>query len=346
MKAMQLTELHKMKMMEVPTPEIKNPDDVLIKMKVVGVCGSDVHYFETGRIGSQVVKFPFAVGHEGAGEVVKVGPGVKSLKAGDRIAVEPAVSCCECDQCKAGRHHTCRKLKFLGCPGQLEGCLSEYIVMPERSCFKIKDTMTYDEAAISEPLAIGVYAVKQSIPMKGAKIAILGSGPIGLSVLMPALAMGAEKIYVTDKIDERLDIAKKAGASWVGNIEKVDVVKEITAMEPLLLDAVFECCGEQAAMDQAVQLLKPGGKLMLIGIPPTAETVCFSPDFCRRKELTIQNVRRQNHCVQPALDMIDNKLFDVSVMATHRFKFDDCEDAFKLVASYKDGVIKAMIDFE
>ena len=346
MKAMKLTGIRQIEMMEVPTPNIVNPDDILIRMKVVGVCGSDVHYYENGKIGSQVVSFPFTVGHEGAGLVEAVGPAVKKIKPGDRIAVEPAMSCGLCDQCKAGRPHTCRKLRFLGCPKQAEGCLSEFIVMPEACCFKITDSTTFDEAAISEPLAIGVYAVKLSISMKGAKVGILGAGPIGLSVLLPAKAQGAEKIYITDKIDSRLELAKKAGAVWGGNPDKEDVVKKIQDIEPGGLDVVFECCGQQEAMDQALEILKPGGKLLLIGIPPTSERVSFKIDKLRHKEICIQNVRRQNHCVQPALDMIGRRDFDVRVMATHRFKFADTKKAFDLVASYKDGVVKAMIDFE
>ena len=339
-----LTGIRQMKMFEVPEPTIINENDVLIKMKTLGVCGSDVHYYKLGKIGNQVVEFPFPVGHEGAGEVIAVGTGVKKIKVGQRIAIEPAMPCGECDQCLSGRHHTCRKLKFLGCPGQANGCLSEYIVMPENSCIPVSDKISFDQAAISEPLAIGVYAVKQSIPMKGAKIGIIGFGPIGMSVLLPALAQGAQKIYVTDKIQERLEIAKKCGASWTGNPDKEDVTASINESEPLLLDVVFECCGKQEAVDQAIELLKPGGKLMIIGIPEFSRW-SFSVDKLRHKEITITNVRRQVNCVEPALEMMETGKVDVSLMPTHRFPFKDTLKAFELVAGYKDGVMKAMIDF-
>ncbi|MBT4823206.1 MAG: alcohol dehydrogenase catalytic domain-containing protein [Lentisphaerae bacterium] len=345
MRAMKLTGIRAMEMLEVADPAIVNPNDVLIRMKVVGVCGSDVHYYETGQIGSQVVDYPFAVGHEGAGVVEAVGPAVTRVKPGDRIAIEPAMSCGACDQCLADRPHTCRKLRFLGCPKQAEGCLSEYIAMPEDSCFKVSDKTTFDEAAISEPLAIGVYAVKQSIPMQGARVGILGAGCIGLSVLLPAKAQGADKIYVTDKIDTRLDLAAKAGAAWGGNPDREDVVAKVAELEPGGLDVVFECCGEQDALDQAIDMLKPGGKLLLIGIPPTAKRVSFLIDELRHKEICIQNVRRQNHCVQPALDMMDRGDFDVNIMVTHRFLFEQTQAAFDLAASYADGVLKTMIDF-
>jgi len=345
MKAMVLTGIRTMEMQEFPMPVIQNETDVLIKMKVVGICGSDVHYYQSGKIGGQIVQYPFPVGHEGAGEVIRVGSKVSRVKPGDRIAIEPAMPCGECDQCKAGRPHTCRKLRFLGCPGQADGCLSEYIVMPENSCFRIADSLSYTEAAISEPLAIGVYAVNQSIPMKGATIGILGFGPIGMSVILPAIAKGAEKIFVTDLIDERLSIAKACGATWTGNSASEDVVKEIIAKEPLLLDVVFECCGKQEAIDQAIDMLKPGGKLMIIGIPEF-DRWSFSVDKLRHKEICIQSVRRQNHSVEEALESMENGRLNVEKMATHRFGFEDTKAGFDLVSGYRDGVMKAMIDFK
>jgi L-iditol 2-dehydrogenase len=345
MKAMMLTGIREMEMKEVPTPAVVNDKDVLIRMKTLGVCGSDIHYYVSGRIGSQVVRYPFTVGHEGAGQVEAVGKGVTRVKPGDRIAIEPAMPCWECDQCKAGRPHTCRNLRFLGCPGQAEGSLSEYIVMPETSCIVIPDSMSYDQAAISEPLAIGVYAVKQSIPMHGARVGILGFGPIGMSVLLPALAMGAKEVYVTDKIDERLQIASRSGAKLTANPLKEDVVEKIKGEVPELLDVAFECCGQQEAIDNAVDLLKPGGSLMIIGIPEF-DRWSFPVDKCRHKELRIQNVRRQNEALLPALALMASGKVKVEAMATHRFRFADAKAAFDLVAGYGDGVMKAMIDFD
>jgi L-iditol 2-dehydrogenase len=333
-----------MQMQHVPDPMLTKDTDVLIKMKVIGVCGSDVHYYKSGRIGSQVVSYPFPLGHEGAGEVVMVGTAVKRVKPGDRIAIEPAMPCWECDQCKAGRSHTCRKLRFLGCPGQADGCLSEYIVMPESSCFPIPEGMSYDEAAISEPLAIGLYAVNSSIPMNGARTGILGFGPIGMSVMLAALAKGASKVYVTDKIHERLELAMTNGASYAGNPDRSDIVTEISHEEPHLLDVVFECCGQQEAVDQSIDLLKPGGKLMIIGIPESVRW-SFPVDKLRHKEITIQNVRRQNETLDETLKMISDHTVNVEPMVSHRFSFAETKAAFDLVSGYKDGVMKAMIDF-
>jgi len=345
MKAMKLKGIRRMEMMEVPGPGILKDDEVLIRMKTVGVCGSDIHYYVSGRIGSQVVRYPFAVGHEGAGQVEAAGGGVRHLKPGDRIAIDPAMPCGACDQCLAGRPHTCRKLRFLGCPGQAEGCLSEYIVMPAGSCFRIPDTMTYDQAAISEPLSIGLYAVRQSVLMRGASVGILGFGPIGMSVLLSALALGAGRIYVTDKIDERLQIAEASGATLTANPLREDVVKKISREVPESLDVVFECCGQQDALENGVDLLKPGGKLMIIGIPEF-ERWSVPVDATRHKEVTIRNVRRQNGEVQPTLDMLDRGEVRVDRMVTHRFPFAETKKAFDLVATYGDGIMKAMIDFD
>ncbi|MGB9747654.1 MAG: alcohol dehydrogenase catalytic domain-containing protein [Bacteroidales bacterium] len=344
MKAMMLTGIRRMQMMEVPEPKVLSGKEVKIRMDIVGVCGSDIHYYTTGRIGSQVVRYPFPVGHEGAGTVVEIGKEVTRVKPGDRIAIEPAMPCRECDQCLAGRPHTCRKLRFLGCPGQAEGCLQEYIVMPESSCYPIPHSMTSDQAAISEPLTIGVYAVQQSVPMEGKHIGILGFGPIGMSVLLAARAEGAGKIYVTDKIDARLAIAQKCGATLTVNVNKEPATEVISRAEPLLLDAVFECCGQQDALEQAIDLLKPGGKLMIIGIPEF-DRWSVPVDKTRHKEICIQNVRRQNHCLEKTLHYLSSGKIDVSLMPTHRFPFEKTNEAFDLVAGYRDGVMKAMIDF-
>jgi len=344
MKAMMLTGLRAMEMREVPEPAMTAANDVLLKLAVVGVCGSDIHYYTTGKIGSQVVQYPFTVGHECAAVVERVGTQVTRVKPGDRVAVEPAMACGQCDQCRSGRPHTCRRLKFLGCPGQAEGCLAEFLVMPQECCFPVAERMTFEQAALSEPLTIGFYAVRRALPMKGARIAILGAGPIGLSVLVCARAMGAHAIYVSDKIDARLAVAKAAGATWVGNPDQVNIVQAISAREPLLLDAVFECCGEQSAVDEGIELVQPGGKLMLVGIP-VAERVSFVIDRARRKELDIRNVRRQCECLHPTLALMASGLLKADFMITHRFRFDQSKEAFDLVAAYRDGVVKAMIQF-
>jgi len=347
-----------MEIRDVPEPKIENGTDVLLKIEKVGVCGSDVHYYETGRIGTQVVQYPFIVGHECAATVKAIGDSVTRVKVGEQVVVEPAVSCHECSQCRQGRENTCYKLRFLGTPGQGDGCLCEYIIMPQESCFPISRpgsgqanrAITLEQAALCEPFTIGVYSVKQSNISKDAKVAILGSGPIGLSCMAAAQAENVEAmhsmanaIYMTDKLDYRVRIAKKAGAVWAGNPEEEDIVKAILQREPLGVDIVYECAGQQETLDEAVELLKPGGKLMLVGIP-RLERVSFVIDKIRRKELSIINVRRQNKCTQTAIDLIAEGSVDIDFMITHRFKLEQTKDAFDMVAGYRDGVVKALIE--
>jgi len=342
MKAAFLTGIRQIEIRETPHPGLPGPNEVLLKTVTVGVCGSDVHYYVDGKIGDQVVKFPYRVGHEFSGRVVEVGSNVRKLTSGSLVAVDPAMACGNCSQCKEGRENTCEKLRFLGCPGEAEGCLSEYILMPEECCFPVPDKLSSSEAALVEPLSVAVYAVHRAGLITGKKVGILGCGPIGLSVLYTVLSEGAVP-YVTDKIGERTQISRDAGAVWSGNPLENDVVQGIREREPDGLDIVFECCGQQDAIDQAIDLLKPGGKLLIIGIP-TINRVDFSVDQMRRKEISILNVRRQNECVQAAIDFVAEN--DTDLFVTHEFSLDQSQQAFDLVADYADGVMKAMIHME
>lgn len=345
MQAMMLTGLRRMEMRTVPDPQIRNDRDVLLKLACVGVCGSDVHYYLRGNIGSQLVRYPFTVGHECSAIVQATGSGVTRVRPGDRVAVEPAMSCGTCDQCLCGRPHTCRRLRFLGCPGQAEGCLSEYLVMPEECCIPAPPGLSLELAAFVEPMAIGLYAARLAGPLQGANIGILGAGPIGLSVLLAARRAGAQRVYVTDKLEPRLAAAARLGAHWTGKPGDPDPVQAVAAIEPLLLDVVFECCGQQSAVDQAAALLKPGGRLMLIGIPEV-DRISFPIDIGRRRELRIQNVRRQCRCAEDAAELLAKAEADATALVTHRFAFARTAEAFELVAGYRDGVVKAMIVFD
>jgi L-iditol 2-dehydrogenase len=344
MKTAPLTGIRQFSIRNIQTPVIARPNDVLIRMEAVGICGSDVHYYREGKIGDQIVRYPFTIGHEGAGTVEKTGINVTRVRPGDRIAIDPALSCGECDQCLSGRENTCRNLLFLGCPGQMEGCLSEYIALPEKCCFPIPAAMSFEQATLSEPLAIALYAVERTMNAPGAKVAVLGAGPIGMSVLAALRLHNAGAVYMTDAIDERCALAKKQGATWCGNITSIDPVREISTREPFLLDAVFECCGKPEALRQAIALLKPGGVLAVVGIPDKDE--CALPMHAlRRKEITIKNIRRQNRCTQKAIDLLCASAIDLDALVTHHFTLDQIRQAFDLVAGYRDGVMKAMVAF-
>ncbi|MDZ7265478.1 MAG: alcohol dehydrogenase catalytic domain-containing protein [candidate division KSB1 bacterium] len=345
MKAALLTGIRQFEIQQVPNPEITQDSDVFIRVKMVGVCGSDIHYYTHGRIGSQIVQFPFIIGHEAAGVVERIGKEVTRVKPGQRVAIDPAVSCGLCDQCRAGRENTCRKLMFLGNPQQLPGALCEFMVLPERCCYPISDSLTFEQAVLSEPLAIAVYSVARSQLRPNASVAILGVGPIGMSVFYVLRMKNVGEVYVTDKIQERLEFSQQLNPRWCGNPDRSDVVKEISNLQPLLMDVVYECSGDPAAFDQAIKLLKPGGALVAVGIPELDE-IPIPIHELRRKEITIINIRRQAHCTKQAIDLLEQRQINLDEMATHHFQLEETGLAFELVSDHQDGVIKAMISVD
>jgi len=341
-----LTGIRRLEIREVPQPVLASPRDVLLRVDAVGVCGSDVHYYTAGRIGSQTVTYPERVGHECAATVVAVGDAVKGPKPGQRVAVDPLITCGQCDQCRGGRRHTCRNQTFLGSPGQAPGALAEVMAIPAECCHPIPDSMSMAEAAMVEPFSIGLYAQRMAVRepgmAPGARVAILGAGPIGLSVLLACRAAGECVAYVTDLIDERLEAARRCEAVWAGSPRAADVVAAISELEPLGVDFVFECAGQQETLDQAVEILRPGGMLLVVGIPEV-DRVSFPIHTLRRKELTIRNVRRQHNCTELAIDLIANGAARVDQLVTHHFPLARSQEAFDLVAERGDGVVKAMI---
>jgi len=342
MKAAVLAGVRHMEVQDVPDPQLERDTDVLLRVAMVGICGSDVHYYRWGRIGSQEVRYPWTIGHECAATVVEVGSGVQGLKEGDRVAVDPLIWCGRCDQCASGRENTCRDQRFLGNPGEASGAMAEYLVMPAASCYVLPDSLSFVAGALIEPLAIGEHARCLSGVQPGSTVAILGSGPIGLSVLAALEAAGPQQAYVTDLIDDRLAMARRYGADWTGSPQNCDVVAEITGRWPDGVDAVFECAGKQETIDQAISLLTPGGVLMIIGITDE-QRISFNFDVARRLEHRIQMVRRQNHTTAAAIELVAAGKVDVEPMATHHGSLADAPRLLETVGEYEDGVVKAIL---
>lgn len=343
MKTAFLTARKTMEVREVPKPAISGDTDVRIAIKYVGVCGSDLHSFGEERVGRDIMEYPVVMGHECSGIVEAVGRLVTRVKSGDEVAIEPAVSCGRCDQCLAGRRNTCRKVSFMGHKHERSGALSEYVVMPEENCFPLSPGLDLVRAVLAEPFSIGLHAVHQSGPVAGKTMAVLGAGPIGLSVALAAKDAGVSGLFMTEIMKARREAAAaKAGADWTGDPRATDIVGDILDREPGGLDVVVDCTGEQEALDQAVEVLKPGGTLVLVGIP-IAGRVSFDIGRIRRRELRLQNVRRQNMCMGPALDMIAAGRVDLDFMPTHRFPLERAGEAFETALEHRDGVIKALV---
>jgi L-iditol 2-dehydrogenase len=233
------TGLRELEIREEDKPSLGREDEVLVRIERVGVCGSDVHYYAHGCIGDQRLTYPATLGHECAGTVAEVGTAVTGLGPGSRVAIDPAMICGECDQCRAGRVNTCRKLRFMGCPGEAPGAVAEYRVLPAANCIPIPEQMTLDEAVLVEPLSIALYATKLGEVYPAARIAVFGAGPIGLGVLLCCKAVAPCTVYVTDLLDERVEMARRLGADWAGNPRGDDVAAEIARHEPWGLDLAF-----------------------------------------------------------------------------------------------------------
>jgi len=342
MKAAFLTGVRTIEIREVPAPRVVRDDDVLVRSRAVGVCGSDVHYYLSDSVGSDRVSYPFIPGHECAGVVEEVGRGVTRVNPGDAVVIEPAVSCGTCDQCRTGRPHTCRKLLFLGHYGELTGGMAEFALAPDRNCVTLPAKMSLIQGVLAEPLSIALYAAGLPGSVRGKSAAILGAGPIGLCAAMALKAEGAGALYMTERVEARVKAARTAGADWAGNPDREDIVAEILSRESLGLDLVLECCGDQQALDQAVALLKPGGTLVVVGIPLDPR-VSFDSGRIRRKEIRVQSVRRQNKCLEKAVGMIHAGRVKVDFLATHFFKLEEARQAYETAAGRTDGVLKAIV---
>lgn len=343
MKVAYFTGLRELQILDEPKPVPARPGDVLLRMDRVGVCGSDVHYYVNGRIADQILEYPATLGHECAATVMEIGTGVRGLDVGDRVVVDPALVCGTCDQCTRGRVNTCRNLQFMGCPGQAPGAVAEFSVMPAENCYPIPGSISLDAASLVEPLSVGLQAVRLGQIHRGMTMAILGAGPIGLSVLLSAKAVARCTVYVTDLLDRRLDMAVCMGADWIGNDDRQDVERAIAKSEPAGLDLVFECSGDPVCINRGLRMLGPGGTLVIVGIPPSPE-VEFDVHRMRTWELSVKNVRRQAGCIEPVIRLLSTGQIDAGPLVTHRFGLAEIREAFELVADYRDGVIKAVLE--
>lgn len=338
MKTLRLHKPFDVRYHEEPVPEI-GPDEVLIQVGSVGVCASDIHYYREGRIGDQVVESPLILGHEFSGTVAKVGSQVTSLAEGARVAVEPGRHCKQCPACLAGYVNLCRSIVFFGTP-PVDGSLREYLAWPAELCVQVSDSTSLDEAAMVEPLGVGVYAVDLAEMAGGEEVAILGAGAIGLSVLQAARVAGAGKLIVTDPIPERRALARRLGADVV--LDPADSTAAIMNETDGGAQVVFECAGMPDAVWQTADVAALRGTIVVVGIPEE-DHYSFNASLCRRREVTVRFVRRSRNAAERSVEMLERKLVDVAAYATHHFPFDRAEDAIRLAMDKTDGVVRAVI---
>ncbi len=339
MRAARLVSRRRIEVVSMPRPEPR-AGEALVRVLAAGVCRSDIHYFLHGRISNQVIRrYPQTLGHEAAGVVEMTGAGVRGLKPGDRVAIEPAVPCGRCEYCMSGHGNVCSKVRFLGMPG-LPGAFAEYLAMPAKALFRIPRDVSFAQAAALEPMAIGMHAVRLMRHKTPRTALVVGAGPIGLSALA-ALKLKPTRVTVCDYLPERLRIARRMGANAVFRVRRGAPMRK--AAERLgRYDAVVEGGGTGEAVELALLAARPCAEVALIGIPD-AETVRVNLHVARRKELAIHNVRRSNEELPDCIRLLSAGRLKLSPMLTHSGGLSAAQRIFEMVAGYRRGVVKALI---
>jgi len=337
MKAMYLVKPGVIVSKDVPLPSLA-PDEVLIKVKAVGICGSDIEYFKSGRIGNFVVNSPLILGHEVSGEVVDIGRNVTSLRIGDRVALEPGIPCGKCVFCRSGRYNLCPDIRFMGTP-PIDGAFREYIAHPETFTYKIPDDMSFEEAALLEPVSVGIHATRRADIQPGDVVAILGAGPIGLVTLQAARIRGATDILVTDLFDYRLEIAKALGATNVVNVSK----RNSSCLTDYLkaCDVVIQTATGLEALAQSFQFAKRGGRIVLVGHLPSSQ-VPIDPNLLIVEELNLFGSFRYVNTFPAAIKLLSAKLINSKILISLTFSLTDLQTAFKYALENPHNYIKVM----
>jgi L-iditol 2-dehydrogenase len=326
---------------DVPVPEVSEKD-VLVKVDVVGICGSDVHYYQHGRIGDFVVEGDFILGHECAGEVIAVGSEVKNLVIGDRVALEPGKTCGKCEFCKEGKYNLCPDVVFFATP-PYHGVFTNYVAHPEDMCFKLPENVSNVEGALVEPLAVGLHASDQGGVKLGDTVVIFGTGCIGLVTLLSCKARGASKIIVVDVLDKRLETAKRLGATNVINARDTDVIKKIEELtDGKGANVVIDTAGAEITVKQTADVVKRGGTIVLVGMTPKDE-VEFNFMKLMGKEGQVKTIFRYRNLYPVAINAIASGAINVKNIVSHEFDFEQTKEAFDFVVNNASDVVKAVI---
>ena len=316
--------------------------EVRLRVRSVGICGSDIHVYAHGRIGETVLKSPLILGHEFSATINELGPGVKGLSLRQLVAVDPSVPCERCEFCLQGNPNFCQSLRFLG-SWPHDGALSEFLCYPAHLVHPVpEEIFTSSDAAMIEPLGVALHSLKLGHVHPGDSVAVHGCGPIGLLLIQLVRNAGAIEIIAIEPIPHRRQMALELGATHSLSVDdhQVEGVLEITKGRGV--DRVFEAAGENEAVGDAIEVCKPGGRVVLIGIP-VGDVTSFRASPARHKGLTIMLVRRMRHTYPRAISLVEAGKVDVRRMVTHHLPFEQTPDAFRIVENREDDVVKAVI---
>jgi len=340
MKVAYQTGIGEIKMGEGAVPQ-PGAGQVQVRIMHTGVCGSDLHYYEQGRIGDYIVEYPFILGHESAGVVTEVGEGVTCLAVGDRVALEPGYTCGRCEFCKTGRYNLCPDVIFFATP-PIQGTLQEYVVHPADMCFKLPESVSTLEGALIEPLAVGFHGAAQGGARPGLTAAVLGCGCIGLVTLMALHAYGVHTVYMSDMIDVRRRKAGELGATAVfDGREAQQAIEAATGGQGV--DLVIETAGSRAATASTVDIVKKGGTIVLVGLTPDP-VVSMNLGRLINKEASIRTVFRYRNLYPVAISAVAGGL-PIGSIVSDTFTFDETPEAFRYSSENKNDIVKTVIAY-
>ncbi len=341
MLAVVLEKAHQLVIRDIELPAIPGPDDVRIAIHTVGICGSDVHYYEQGAIGPFVVREPMVMGHEASGTVVEVGSAVRNLRVGDRVCMEPGIPDPNSKAARLGLYNLDPAVRFWATP-PIHGCLTPFVVHPAAFTFKLPDTISYAEGAMVEPLAVGMHAAVKARIKPGDLAVVMGAGPIGLVTALAALAAGCSRVVITDVLQPKLDLAARLGPITPVNVAQrsvVEVVRELTAGWGA--DIVFEASGNARSAASVLEPLCPGGCVVFVGMP--GAPVPFDIVAAQAKEARIETVFRYAHVYPRALALLGSGKIDVKPLLTDTFDFKDSIAAFDYATHMQPTTVKIQI---
>jgi len=322
-------------------PAIRNPDEVLIKIQSVGICASDrMYYFSGGTL--RGIPKPFVLGHECSGIIVDKGKKVRSLQIGDRVAIEPGLPCNHCEFCLSGNYNLCKSMKFMA-SHSFDGCLVEYLIWREDRVFKIPENMTFDEAALIEPLSVAIFAVRSSKISKNTRVLISGAGPIGILAAEVSSLYKAKEIYIADIIDNRLKTAAKVCSAKTINFDNPTIEEELEEIkESNPVDVIIETTGSPQALENGLKVLKRGGQLSLIGL--SVKSLPLRIIDIVYQAYKIQGIYRFANTYPQAIGWVSSGAVNVKGLISHRFPFDDLKTALE-VSQERDKALKVIINF-
>ena len=317
---------HDLRLEERPVPE-PGPRDVLIQIKAVGVCGSDVHYYEHGRIGSFVVEQPMVLGHEPMGVVVGLGDEVTRHEVGDRVTLEPGVPDFTCNECRRGRYNLCPNMRFFATP-PVDGAFANYVTLHEDFVYGLPDEISDEAGALMEPLSVGVWSCRKANVKAGDHILVTGAGPIGLLAMQVALAEGATEVTITDVVPERLEMARKTGAT-----RTINVAEEPLAEAGVEAQALIECSGNPSALKDGILSLGPAGTAVVVGMGPGDE-MSVPLSYMQFREITLTGMFRYANTYPAAIELAASGKVDLESIITGHYGLERAEEA--LLAGRKD----------